>query len=66
MIKSYNKGMRKVHNIPQAAKLIGVHERTVRYWIRKGWVKPKRDYRNFPVFIDSDIAKIRKWRNTLR
>ncbi len=66
MIKSYNKGMRKILNIPQTAKLVGVHERTVRYWIRKGWVKPKRDYRNYPVFTDSDISKIKKWRNTLK
>lgn len=56
----------KVYNIPQAAEILKVHERTVRYWIRKGWVKPKRDYRDYPVFTDSDIARIRKWRNTLR
>lgn len=56
----------KFHNIFRTAELIGVHERTVRYWIKKNWIKPKRDYKNYPVFTDSDIAKIRKWRNTLK
>lgn len=53
-------------NVMQAASLFGVHERTVRYWIRKGWVKVKRDYRNFPVFTAQDIRKIKKWRSTLK
>ena len=53
----------KAYNIPQTAEILKVHERTVRYWIRKGWVTPKRDY---PVFTDSDIMDIEKWRNTLR
>jgi DNA-binding transcriptional MerR regulator len=54
------------YNIFRTAELLGVHERTVRYWIKKGWVKPKRDYRNYPVFTDSDIKEIRKWRRTVR
>ena len=56
----------KSYNVMEAAILFGVHERTVRYWIRKGWVKVKRDYRNFPVFTKQDICKIKKWRSTLR
>ncbi|MFB3918439.1 MAG: MerR family transcriptional regulator [Candidatus Velamenicoccus archaeovorus] len=50
----------------EAANLFKVHERTVRFWIRKGWVKVKRDYRNFPVFTAQDIRKIKKWRSTLK
>jgi len=53
--------MQKIYNIPKTAKLIGVHERTVRYWIRKKWVKPKLDYRNYPIFTSGDILKIKKW-----
>lgn len=56
----------KVYNIPQTAEIIGVHERTVRYWIKKGWVKPKRDYRNYPVFTDNDINKITAWKSKLK
>lgn len=56
----------KSYNVMQAANLFGVHERTVRYWIRKGWIKVKRDYRNFPVFTAQDIRKIKKWRSTLK
>ena len=54
------------YNIFRTAERLNVHERSVRYWIKKGWVKPKRDYRNYPVFTDSDIEKIREWRNKLR
>ena len=49
----------KSYNVMEAASLFGVHERTVRYWIRKGWIKVKRDYRNFPVFTPQDILKIK-------
>ncbi|MDP8215993.1 MAG: MerR family transcriptional regulator [Candidatus Kaelpia imicola] len=57
---------KQIYNVPKAAQKLGVHEQTVRYWIKKGWVEPKRDYRNYPVFTDSDIKKIIKWRNTFR
>ena len=35
------------------------------YWIKKGWVKPKRDYRNYPVFTNNDVKKIKEWRDKL-
>lgn len=54
------------YNIFRTAEKLGVHERSIRYWVKKGWVTPKRDYRNYPVFTDSDIEKIREWRNKLR
>ena len=54
------------YNIIRTAEKLGVHERSVRYWMRKGWIKPKRDYRNYPVFTDEDIEKINEWRNTLK
>ena len=53
------------YNIIQTAKILKVHERTVRYWIKKKWVTPRYDYRNYPVFTSEDIKKIEKWRNTL-
>lgn len=56
----------KTYNVFQAAKFFKVHERTVRFWIRKGWIKVKRDYRNFPVFTVQDIRRIKKWRSTLK
>jgi len=34
----------KSYNVMEAASLFGVHERTVRYWIRKGWIKVQKDY----------------------
>jgi DNA-binding NtrC family response regulator len=55
----------KNYNLTQAAHLLKVHRQTIYYWIKKGWVKLKRDYRNYPVFTVLDIENIIKWRNTL-
>jgi len=56
----------KRYNMREAAELLGVTRQTIYYWFKKGWVKPKRDYRNYPVFTKEDVNKIKKWRNTLR
>ncbi len=55
----------KRYNVSQLAKELGVARQTVYYWIEKGWVKPKRDYRNYPVFTETDLKKIKKWKNRL-
>jgi len=54
------------YNITQAAKELGVARQTLYYWIKKGWVKPKRDYRNYPVFTKGDIKSIKEWRERLK
>lgn len=33
----------KRYNMAQTARVLGVHRETVYYWIKKGWLKPKRD-----------------------
>lgn len=63
--------MKKINNlraytITETAKILGVHRQTIYHWLKKGWVKVKRDYRNLPVFTETDVKKINKWRNTLR
>lgn len=58
--------MNKRYNITHAAKEIGVARQTLYNWIEKGWVKPKRDYRNFPIFTKDDLKNINKWREDLR
>jgi len=55
----------KRYNMREAAKELGVARQTLYYWFKKGWIKPKRDYRNYPVFTDSDLRKINAWRNKL-
>ncbi|MBI5874159.1 MAG: MerR family transcriptional regulator [Candidatus Omnitrophica bacterium] len=50
----------------QAARILGVHRETLYYWIKKGWIKPKRDYRNYPVFTVLDIEELIKWKNTIK
>ncbi|MFB0526812.1 MAG: MerR family transcriptional regulator [bacterium] len=56
----------KKYNISETAKELGVTRQTLYYWIRKNWVTPKRDYRNYPVFTLEDVKKIKDWRNALR
>lgn len=55
----------KRYNMSHAAKELGVTRQTIYYWIEKGWVKPKRDYRNYPVFTKEDIKGIKEWRGKL-
>jgi DNA-binding transcriptional MerR regulator len=56
----------KVYNKAELAKKLNVHYQTVNYWIKKGWIKPRRDYRNYPVFTEQDINNIIKWKNKLK
>ena len=58
--------MNKRYNITHAAKELGVTRQTLYNWIEKGWVKPKRDYRDYPVFTKEDIKNIEKWRQELK
>jgi DNA-binding transcriptional MerR regulator len=55
----------KRYNMREAAKEIGVTRQTLYYWIKKEWIKPKRDYRNFPVFTDKDLKQIKEWKDKL-
>ncbi len=48
------KRSKKVYNLIQTATILGVHRQTIYYWIKKEWVKPKRDHRNYPVFTVLD------------
>jgi len=60
-----NKGQ-KLFNVTELAEKIGVTRQTVHFWIRKGWVRPKRDYKNYPVFTPSDVKHVISWKNSLR
>ncbi len=55
----------KRYNMREAAKELGVTRQTIYYWFKKGWVTPKRDYRNFPVFTIQDLKNIKEWKNKL-
>ena len=56
----------KRYNMTQTARILDVHRETLYYWIKKGWLKPKRDYRNYPVFTVLDIEELIKWKNTIK
>jgi hypothetical protein len=65
IIRKAEKRKLKRYNLSQAA-ILNVPRQTLYYWIKKGWVKPWRDYRRYPVFTFFDIEKIIKWRNTIK
>jgi len=56
---------KKRYNVKEVAKELGVTRQTLYYWFKKGWIKPKRDYRNYPVFTCNDLKKIKKWLSKL-
>jgi len=56
----------KRYNMKEAAAELGVHRLSLYYWLKKGWITVKRDYRNLPILTSGDLTKIRKWRSTLR
>jgi len=57
--------MYKRYNITHTAKQLRVTRQTLYNWIEKVWIKPKRDYRNYPVFTKEDIEEIKQWREKL-
>ncbi len=63
--KAVNRSTKR-YNLTQTARVLGVHRETLYYWIKKGWIKPKRDYRNYPVFTVLDIEKLIEWKNTIK
>lgn len=54
------------YTVTDLAQELSVTRQTIYYWIKKGWVRPKRDYRNYPVFTKEDLSHIKKWHNSLR
>lgn len=66
IFRKYVKRSDRKYNLMQTAGILGVHRQTLYYWIKKGWLKPKRDYRNYPVFTVLDIENLIKWRNTIK
>jgi len=56
----------KRYNLTQTARILKVHRQTIYYWIKKKWVRPKRDYKNYPVFTVLDIERLIEWKGKLR
>ena len=57
--------MDKKYNLSEAAEELGLTRQGLYYWIKRGWVTPKRDYKGHPVFTDTDLKKIKDWKTTL-
>ncbi len=56
----------ETYNLTQVAQALGVHRQTLYYWIKKGWIKPRRDYRDYPVFTVLDIQGLKRWLNSFK
>ncbi|MBI3319647.1 MAG: MerR family transcriptional regulator [Candidatus Omnitrophica bacterium] len=54
------------YNLTQAAKILQVTRQGLYYWMKKGWVKARRDHRSYQVFTVFDIEQIMKWRDVLK
>jgi len=48
-----------IYVISIAARLVGMHQQTLRYYERAGLVEPKRTDGNIRMYSNSDIEKIR-------
>lgn len=57
--------MGKRYTLSEAAQELGLTRQGLYYWINKGWVTPKRDYKGHPVFTEDDLKKIEEWKNRL-
>jgi len=66
IFRKFSKGSDSIYNITQAAAILGVHRQTSYYWIRKGWIRPKRDRRDYPVYTVLDIENMIKWKNSVK
>ena len=66
IIRKVEKRELKRYNLTQAEKILDVPRQSLYYWIKKGWLKPKRDYRNYPVFTVLDIENLIKRKNTIK
>ena len=55
----------KRYNMVQVAKILGVSRGTLYYWIKNGWIKPKRDHRAYPVFTTRNIENMIIWKSRI-
>ena len=56
----------KIYNITELAEKLNISRQAIYKWIKKGWIKPKRDYRDYPVFTEEDVKNIIKWKATIK
>jgi DNA-binding transcriptional MerR regulator len=55
-----------IYNMTELAGILKVTRQAIYKWIKKGWIKPKRDYKDYPVFTEKDVMGIKKWKSGLK
>jgi MerR family transcriptional regulator/heat shock protein HspR len=53
-------GNKPVYTISIAAELLGCHPRTLRIYEEEGLVRPKRTRKNYRLYSQNDLGKIKK------
>lgn len=56
----------KKYNLTQTAKILNITRQGLYYRIKKGWITPKRDFRNYPVFTVFDIKRLIELKNAVQ
>ncbi len=58
--------MKKRMTITEVAEIIGISPKTLARWERVGKIrKPKRDWRGWRVYEETDLEEIKKFHETL-
>ncbi len=57
---SFRNPTEPVYSIRVAARLVGLHVQTLRYYERNGLVQPQRSRGNVRYYSDSDVERIQK------
>lgn len=58
--ETLNDDQQPIYVISIAARLVGMHQQTLRYYERAGLVEPKRTGGNIRMYSNSDIERIRQ------
>ncbi len=58
--------MKKRMTITEVASIVGISPKTIARWEKMGKIrKPKRDWRGWRVYDDTDLSQIKEFHETL-
>ncbi len=57
-MKEFSRDIERLYSIGEVAKIVGIHDQTIRMYERKGLIAPERTEKNIRVFSIEDIDQI--------
>ena len=57
-MKEIPRDIERLYSIGEVAKMVGIHDQTIRMYERKGLISPERTEKNIRVFSTEDIDQI--------